>query len=278
MLKSIVISSLLGIYDYHFELNPTEDFCRFITGPNGCGKSTILNLLYLLYTNNTDDVSSIKFKSLVLMYEDGRKIVVEQKDILEDENSDEKVVDIKIDYKNSNSFRNDEFFSKHPIYIYEGRNPLSSFDIENCSKIMSKLLEDDTHGGIENFDDRLNLFKEIIKRYQFANKNMIVDNSGIRFIVGNNELRLDELSSGEQRILFQTFELLFVVSDNCLVLIDDPEYSLHLAWQIDYLKNLEKIHELRKELQFIIATHSPQILDSRWSLTNDLFEQTYEKF
>ena len=56
-------------------------------------------------------------------------------------------------------------------------------------------------------------------------------------------------------------------------LIDEPELSYHPAWQMDYLKNLRSIAELGS-YQFILATHSAQIFDYRWSYTIDLYKQT----
>ncbi|MCB0909950.1 MAG: AAA family ATPase, partial [Nocardioidaceae bacterium] len=44
-----------------------------------------------------------------------------------------------------------------------------------------------------------------------------------------------------------------------LVLIDEPEISLHVAWQRQFLNDLQRIAQLG-EMRFIVATHSPQIV------------------
>ena len=49
------------------------------------------------------------------------------------------------------------------------------------------------------------------------------------------KIRLSELSSGEQHELVFTYELLFVVSDGAVILIDEPELSLHVAWQRQFI-------------------------------------------
>ena len=67
------------------------------------------------------------------------------------------------------------------------------------------------------------------------------------------------------------FELLFKVSPNTLVLIDEPEISLHVAWQKEFLNDLSKITEL-ENIRVIVATHSPQIINEHWDLTVDLEE------
>lgn len=47
-----------------------------------------------------------------------------------------------------------------------------------------------------------------------------------------------------------------------LILIDEPEISLHPEWQSNFLPLLNKMFNNYKGCHFIIATHSPQILSS----------------
>ena len=72
-------------------------------------------------------------------------------------------------------------------------------------------------------------------------------------------LPLSSLSSGEQHELVLLHELLFEVAPNSLILIDEPELSLHVTWQVDLLPDLMKIAEL-SGLDFVLATHSPFII------------------
>ena len=58
------------------------------------------------------------------------------------------------------------------------------------------------------------------------------------------------------------FDLLFNVKAGSLVLIDEPEISLHVSWQLKFISDVEKISEL-SNFQFIVATHSPQIINDR---------------
>jgi predicted ATP-binding protein involved in virulence len=78
-----------------------------------------------------------------------------------------------------------------------------------------------------------------------------------------------ELSSGEQHELVLLYELLFKVEPNSLVLIDEPELSLHVGWQIQFLKDLQEITQLA-DLDVLMATHSPDIIQDRWDLTVEL--------
>jgi predicted ATP-binding protein involved in virulence len=78
-----------------------------------------------------------------------------------------------------------------------------------------------------------------------------------------------DLSSGEQHELVLLYELLFKVQKNSLVLIDEPELSLHVGWQTQFLKDLQDITKLA-DLDILMATHSPDIIQDRWDLTVEL--------
>lgn len=72
-------------------------------------------------------------------------------------------------------------------------------------------------------------------------------------------LSLSCLSSGEQHELVLLHELLFDVQPGSLILIDEPELSLHVTWQKDLLPELLEIARL-SDLDFVLATHSPYIV------------------
>jgi predicted ATP-binding protein involved in virulence len=52
-------------------------------------------------------------------------------------------------------------------------------------------------------------------------------------------------------------------------LIDEPELSLHVGWQAQFLKDLQEITGLA-DLDVLMATHSPDIIQDRWDLTVEL--------
>jgi len=132
---------------------------------------------------------------------------------------------------------------------------------------------DDVEQKFSRFDElfqRVSLFKEIIsEKFQF--KDVIISREkGISVRTEDNlSIRLTDLSSGEQHELVLLYELLFGVRDNALILIDEPELSLHVGWQIRFLPDLQRIQKLRP-LEIVMATHSPQIINDRWDLTVEL--------
>lgn len=78
-------------------------------------------------------------------------------------------------------------------------------------------------------------------------------------------LKLEALSSGEQHELVLHYDLLFRVAPNTLVLIDEPELSLHVAWQKRFLPDLLEIVDTAR-FDVVIATHSPFIVGDRSDL------------
>ena len=77
------------------------------------------------------------------------------------------------------------------------------------------------------------------------------------------------LSSGEQHEVVLLFDLLFGTEENSLIMVDEPELSLHVAWQRQMLEDLQEMAEL-SDFRALLATHSPQIIGKRWDLTIEL--------
>lgn len=84
-------------------------------------------------------------------------------------------------------------------------------------------------------------------------------------------LPLSSLSSGEQHELVLHYDLLFRVEENTIVLIDEPELSLHVSWQKRFLPDLLEFADL-SAFDAIVATHSPYIIGDREDLMVGLGE------
>ncbi|SDC10861.1 AAA domain-containing protein, putative AbiEii toxin, Type IV TA system [Paenibacillus sp. UNCCL117] len=80
----------------------------------------------------------------------------------------------------------------------------------------------------------------------------------LSFRKGNEFVPLNQLSSGELSMFFRFFKLIAAISDNSIVLIDEPETHLHPRWIQKYLNMLKSIFS-NFDTHFIIATHSPLI-------------------
>ena len=149
------------------------------------------------------------------------------------------------------------------------------------AKVLSVYLND-SEEKLSVYDDllaKIDLFVSIISQKDFAFKTLQIS-SGKGFSFYQNKtlqpLSLTDLSSGEQHEVVLLYELLFKTAPNTLILIDEPEISLHVIWQKAFIDDLKKISKLKK-ISFLVSTHSPQIINNYWGLTRDLFELSNAK-
>ncbi len=149
------------------------------------------------------------------------------------------------------------------------------------AKVLSVYLND-SEEKLSVYDDlltKIDLFASIISQKDFAFKTLqISSNKGFSFYQNKmlQPLSLTDLSSGEQHEVVLLYELLFKTAPNTLILIDEPEISLHVIWQKAFIDDLKKIAKLKK-ISFLVSTHSPQIINNYWGLTQDLFELSNAK-
>jgi predicted ATPase len=108
------------------------------------------------------------------------------------------------------------------------------------------------HGGI--LDD---LFYKLqpIRRAGFLNLVgvEVTHHSGL-----SSDLR--SASSGTLSMVSALISLASVISNGSLVLIDEPELSLHPEWQVKYIDLLVKTFARYRGCHFVVATHSPLVI------------------
>ena len=123
------------------------------------------------------------------------------------------------------------------------------------------------------FDDlyaRVDAFKRIANA-RLLYKNVTVSTGGLKVSASDDgsDIDLEMLSSGEQHELVLLYDLLFGIAKNSLIMIDEPELSLHVAWQREMLSDLQEMACL-SDFRVLLATHSPQLIGDRWDLTVEL--------
>ncbi len=123
-----------------------------------------------------------------------------------------------------------------------------------------------------NLDLKINRFKsafeKIIENKKMVKSDVLEGSHQIIFkdLRNNQEISIDDLSSGEKQIIYRGSFLLQnqKVLEDPIVFIDEPEISLHPDWQIkilDFYKNIltnQTTNQL--EAQLFVVTHSPFIL------------------
>lgn len=123
----------------------------------------------------------------------------------------------------------------------------------------------------EDIERKISLFTEILNRKFDGNKSIAFSKENGLEVFTKHQEKLNPrlLSSGEQHEIILLYELIFKASNNMLVLIDEPEISLHIDWQLSFLSDLESISKLNKP-QFLIATHSPSIIGNKINLAQEI--------
>lgn len=127
--------------------------------------------------------------------------------------------------------------------------------------------------ALSSLSSSINLFRNLIDK-NFNNKRIVFNKDyGFRFVATYSDSTIlpQSLSSGEQHELVMFYDLIFNASENTLILIDEPELSLHIKWQLDYVDELLQIISATK-FSAVLATHSPQIIHDKWDLTVFLSE------
>jgi predicted ATP-binding protein involved in virulence len=151
------------------------------------------------------------------------------------------------------------------------------FDVASIDATKAEVLSlyiSDVEQKLAVFDNlyaRIDVLKTILNR-RFSFKTARVDkNDGLEFFTTDNGAMLspEHLSSGEQHEVVLLYQLLFRVKPQSLILIDEPELSLHIAWQEQFLEDLAHITSI-SSFDVLVATHSPQIISERWDLTVEL--------
>jgi predicted ATP-binding protein involved in virulence len=312
-LSAIKIENLFGQFDYNITLNQ-DDGITILTGPNGYGKTTILNIIWSLFTSGKflhcsggtvtlsdggidrelkfpENSNEIKNKIPVYLIKDQRikKSVMEEKsgsvvheklertkDVIEilsqdlkdyfaavRAKEDEKAKALNADYAErlfrlKNTIPKQEFEERYKklmfryqmlqgYKIYQNNLTEAKYEGEN-QKALSLYLED-WEARIAIYGElvvKIALFLHAINSKSFTNKTFTVNaEQGFCFSTKDGKpLRLIDLSSGEQNQIIILYELLFKSPRGSLVLIDEPETSMHVAWQIEFLQDLENISKL----------------------------------
>ena len=134
---------------------------------------------------------------------------------------------------------------------------------------------EDSRQKLATFDEifpKVSVFRELLSRKLFPKDLMISRDNGAQVSKNKSPVGLERLSSGEKHEFIMLFRLIFETPVNSLVLIDEPEISLHVAWQLEFMSDLQRIQSANR-FQSIIATHSPQIIQGAEEIVFDLSEQ-----
>lgn len=100
-------------------------------------------------------------------------------------------------------------------------------------------------------DQFLKVIKDFIgdKDFSFSSGRLVISNE-------HGEIDHTKLSSGEKQLIILMVEALLQKSNKHIFLADEPELSLHIAWQ---RKIIPAVKQINPNAQVIVATHSPEV-------------------
>lgn len=107
------------------------------------------------------------------------------------------------------------------------------------------------------------LFDHLVNE-AFKETGKVIDNESekLRFIIdGKTSIDADKLSSGEKQLLIILLTVLLEDGQEYVLMMDEPEISLHISWQYELLN---WILQLNPNVQIILTTHSPSIFSDGW--------------
>lgn len=175
-----------------------------------------------------------------------------------------------------------EALARNALAVGEAPIPFPEKTTPTVRRILSVFL-DDWDRRLEPLlpvNEKLQTLRDILdsKLAPSGKQTSISTRGGLGFQnLAGQRLPVSRLSSGEQHLVALFTLLLFAAKPGSLVLIDEPEISLHAAWKHAFLADITRVATV-SGLQIVLATHSAGIVNGRWDLTEELELNAHEPF
>lgn len=144
-------------------------------------------------------------------------------------------------------------FTRHQLEL---SNKISDDYIFNKRKKDFSKIKEQAFRQVHVFQSALNeLFNPHEKHFQIS------PTGDIDVIFFGEKISLSCLSSGEKQLLLILLKVVNSSERASILLLDEPEISLHLDWQE---KLIRIIKDINNNCQIIIVTHSPAVVMSGW--------------
>lgn len=269
-IQKVEIQGLFGRYDVEWNLHPDVNV---LAGINGSGKTTILNFIYRLFQRKSPHKEvknfSISFnnkKSVYFKWQEESDITIDGIDRTSlvgvifgiDINDINKAIDIKLISTFDSEAKPKELLQK------TGNEVKTELDYElwllqkEYTKYQVRIYKYDSE---INRTTHIRFLAMVDELFLETNKKVNPNKEELEFLLGDKEINAYQLSSGEKQLLVILLTVLVQDNKPAILLMDEPEISLHIEWQRKLIKH---IRELNPNVQIIIATHSPDIIIKGW--------------
>jgi predicted ATP-binding protein involved in virulence len=198
-------------------------------------RSAFEKVTRVTYSSVEINFSSNSISTIGLRDVDKKKLPQEKS-----ENLSSEIPQLLVDIKAADDAENSQWHKDNPTLSYQDKPSHIGSRIARFTNAFDRIFD-----GSKRFKEIKNIRN---------NKNIIfVDDKG-------EERTLKQLSTGEKQIIYRVSYLLKNLKnlDGGIILIDEPEISLHPIWQSKFKDFLLEIFK-DLDVQIIIATHSPYI-------------------
>ncbi len=245
-IKSIQIDSFKILKNFYIDFctNGVVNPITLLVGTNGSGKTTLLDFIYNSFSKNTFGKNN-RTSYIELLEPD-----LEEFDVLY------KITEDSLQLNNINKQTN-EVLDKIIYYKYGKTNQKAK---ESIVKYIDKLIYEKDVRGSEAYSQLKDKVSSLFNRLSLQiNFDRLDKDKELYFSNGQTDLiKLNDLSGGEKEIITKVLPLFLDDVKESVILIDEPESSLHPEWQNQIL-DIYREFAIKNNNQFIIATHSPHI-------------------
>jgi len=280
---SFDIQNLYHKFNINWKLNPKVNI---LFGVNGSGKTTILEIINFVFNYNelgkaekSYTLKKLKYKNCIvsIKFNEGEEIIYDYKS----NNLG------KTRFSNINKINNFDVLSKpkgtsttlldHKLdhLIYKKVNDVSFTFLDYRLKHLAAT--NTTATKIESYQNKISAFYKLVNEYfKETGKEIQIKEStnSIHFRLKNSDefISTYDLSAGEKQLLIILFTLFLQDNEPSVLLLDEPDISLHIKWQH---RLIDSMQALNPNCQLIITTHSPSLFGKGWGenivRTEDLF-------
>lgn len=271
LVYSVHVRHLWNRYDFIWDRVDPE--VNILIGANGSGKSTLLRIIHGMLSGKTNAIrrpeveaeiqlhlhevnSSNPFPILHLSYRKGRAYVDGRAEKMPSLFGEVPVILLNtfdVDLRPRKGSVLDEMLQQ---LLYDGKP--DALSLVNY-RLRFSTLEEDAGALKENLYD---FFKIVDGFLAVTEKQMVLEGNAVRFSCpGRDLIEVTDLSSGEKQLLILLLQVFLTEGKPYVLLLDEPEASLHITWQRQLIAALR---QLNPHLQLFIATHSPSVFVQGW--------------
>jgi energy-coupling factor transporter ATP-binding protein EcfA2 len=239
-------------------------------GENGTGKSTILNIVMEIWNKNYHSNPNIHLKIVPKPFDEADSWLGLGQFTVRDTYKGTYRNGLNIDIQFIKTF-DAPFYTLTEKEIKRKPYIKSTLDeeLENCiSQYVDYQLNKSNEiifnkiPAAKAFAKKLLFIETINRLFQITGKVMDVKDNKLAFkLKDETKIHWYDLSSGEKQLLIILLTVLCQDEKPAILMMDEPEISLHLEWQKELIKIIRTINP---NCQLIIVTHSPGIIMNGW--------------